>query len=261
MLSNPWPSLIWHTYDYYLYPGGTYFGMKKSMELLHVQYSYKSGDVVVVNSTLNPYSGLQLKADRYNGKGELLYTRSSGTNIGPDTAIKCFQIPASSSEDPVQFLRLEMKDKEGKSISINWYWLSSKQDSLNWPKSKWFYTPQSSFAGFQDLESLPLTSLSIRTQFTKNGENNVGELVVKNTSKAVAFFVHLRVLNKKGGSDILPIIFDDNYICLAPGESRIIHCHWLQEDAPDSRPFVSAEGWNLDLPACKADVNSEFTKD
>jgi hypothetical protein len=25
-------SLIWHTYDYYLYPAGTYFGMKKSME-------------------------------------------------------------------------------------------------------------------------------------------------------------------------------------------------------------------------------------
>ena len=40
MGSNPWPGLIWHTYDYYLYPAGTYFGMKKSMEPLHVMYSY-----------------------------------------------------------------------------------------------------------------------------------------------------------------------------------------------------------------------------
>jgi exo-1,4-beta-D-glucosaminidase len=45
MLSNPWPSLIWHTYDYYLYPAGTYFGMKKSMEPLHVMYSYKTNEV------------------------------------------------------------------------------------------------------------------------------------------------------------------------------------------------------------------------
>ena len=45
MLSNPWPSLIWHTYDYYLYPAGTYFGMKKSMEPLHVMYSYKTNRV------------------------------------------------------------------------------------------------------------------------------------------------------------------------------------------------------------------------
>ena len=45
MGANPWPSLIWHTYDYYLYPAGTYFGMKKSMEPLHVMYSYKSHEV------------------------------------------------------------------------------------------------------------------------------------------------------------------------------------------------------------------------
>ena len=52
MLSNPWPGLIWHTYDYYLYPAGTYFGMKKSMEPLHVMYSYQSNEVDIINSLL-----------------------------------------------------------------------------------------------------------------------------------------------------------------------------------------------------------------
>ena len=29
MLNNAWPSMIWHLYDFYLRPGGGYFGAKK----------------------------------------------------------------------------------------------------------------------------------------------------------------------------------------------------------------------------------------
>jgi len=38
MLNNAWPSMIWHLYDWYLRPGGSYFGAKKACEPLHVQY-------------------------------------------------------------------------------------------------------------------------------------------------------------------------------------------------------------------------------
>ena len=51
MLNNAWPSLIWHLYDYYLVPGGGYFGTKKAMEPLHVQYDYDDQSVAVVNDT------------------------------------------------------------------------------------------------------------------------------------------------------------------------------------------------------------------
>jgi len=51
MLNNAWPSLIWHLYDYYLVPAGGYFGTKKAMEPIHVQYSYDDNSVAVVNST------------------------------------------------------------------------------------------------------------------------------------------------------------------------------------------------------------------
>jgi exo-1,4-beta-D-glucosaminidase len=34
MLNNAWPSMIWHLYDYYLRPGGGYFGTKKALEPL-----------------------------------------------------------------------------------------------------------------------------------------------------------------------------------------------------------------------------------
>ena len=41
MLNNAWPSLIWHLYDWYMRPGGGYFGTKEACEPLHVQYSLR----------------------------------------------------------------------------------------------------------------------------------------------------------------------------------------------------------------------------
>ena len=50
MQNNAWPGMIWHLYDFYLRPGGSYFGAKKAGEPLHVQFAYDDRSVVVVNS-------------------------------------------------------------------------------------------------------------------------------------------------------------------------------------------------------------------
>src|SRR5438132_1833920 len=93
MLCNPWPSLIWHTYDYYLYPAGTYFGMKKAMESLHVMYSYRSNEVDIINSRLEKFNGLSVKADVYNLDGTVEYSNSVTTSVDEDGTQKCFAIP------------------------------------------------------------------------------------------------------------------------------------------------------------------------
>ena len=49
--------MIWHLYDYYLRPGGSYFGSKKAGEPLHVQYSYDDRSVVVVNDLQQAFRG------------------------------------------------------------------------------------------------------------------------------------------------------------------------------------------------------------
>ena len=66
MLNNAWPSIIWHLYDYYLNPAGGYFGSKKALEPLHVQYSYDDRSVVVVNSLYQPFQNLKVAAKLYN---------------------------------------------------------------------------------------------------------------------------------------------------------------------------------------------------
>ena len=73
MLNNAWPSMIWHLYDYYLRPGGGYFGTKKACEPLHVQYSYDDRSVVVVNDSApsrSPASRLPRKVLDFDLDGE-----------------------------------------------------------------------------------------------------------------------------------------------------------------------------------------------
>src|SRR5262249_39811201 len=59
MLNNAWPSLIWHLYSYDLRPAGGYFGSKKALESIHVQFSPDDRTVAVVNSTQSAQSGLK----------------------------------------------------------------------------------------------------------------------------------------------------------------------------------------------------------
>lgn len=246
MLSNPWPSLIWHTYDYYLYPAGTYFGMKKSLEPMHVMYSYNTNSVNIVNSMLRAYSGLKVKATVYDMDGSQKFSKEVTSNVAGDGIKQCFVLPAISGLSDVYFVRLELKNAAGKVESINWYWLSSKKDELNWKKSTWYYTPQSAFADYSSLSGMPKTTL--RETHTKGSDKArpAYQITLKNTGKAVAFFIHIRALKEKGGEDILPVIFGDNYISLAPGESRTIKCSYESKDAGSGEPYFIVNGWNVD---------------
>jgi len=246
MLSNPWPSLIWHTYDYYLYPAGTYFGMKKSMEPLHVMYSYQTNSINIINSMLKAYTGLKVKATVYNMDGSQKFNKEVTANVAGDGIKQCFVLPAISDLSNVYFVRLELKNAAGKVESINWYWLSSKKDELNWKKSTWYYTPQSAFADYSPLSGMAKTTLSVMHTSSGDKAMPAHEITLKNTGKTVAFFVHIRALKEKGGDDILPVIFGDNYISLAPGESRTIKCSYERKDAGSGEPYFLVNGWNVD---------------
>jgi len=246
MLSNPWPSLIWHTYDYYLYPAGTYFGMKKSMEPLHVMYSYNTNSVNIINSWMQSFSGLKVSATVYNADGTIKFNKETTADVAEDGVKQCFTIPQIDGLSDVYFVRLELKNAAGKVESINWYWLSPKKDELNWKKSTWYYTPQSVFTDYKSLADMPKTTLDISHTSKKTANGTSHQITLKNAGKTVAFFVHIRALKEKGGDDILPVIFEDNYISLAPGETRTIECNYLNKDAGNSEPYFLVSGWNVD---------------
>ena len=163
--------------------------------------------------------------------------------------------------NPISFLRLELKKKKKKTVSINWYWLSQKDDSLDWSKSKWFYTPQRSYADFSELRKLAPTALKLSYTTTVTTAGVSHHITVMNTGKTISFFVHLRALKKKGGEDILPVIFEDNYLLLAPGEKRSVNCSYLKKDAGKLVPYITASAWNLDVANSHASKNAAFVNE
>ncbi|HMH31927.1 MAG TPA: glycoside hydrolase family 2 protein, partial [Puia sp.] len=189
------------------------------------------------------------------------FTKTLRTGVDPDKIKNCFPVPGPASADQVYFLRLQLTGRQAKPVSINWYWLSGKNDSLDWNKSKWYYTPQSGYADFSALTKLPPTTLNLSYSTTKTGDRSRNMITVTNTGKSVAFFLHLRALRKKGGEDILPVIFEDNYLLLAPGESRIIECSYLNKDAGVDASYISASAWNLDQEHSKAGKNTGFVNE
>jgi exo-1,4-beta-D-glucosaminidase len=105
---------------------------------------------------------------------------------------------------------------------------------------------------------MPQTSVDVEHSSNKNADSTMHTITIKNTGKAVAFFVHVRVLKQKNADDILPVIFSDNYISLAPGESRTIESTYSNKDAGNASPYILVSGWNLDIKKSKTIKEAGF---
>jgi exo-1,4-beta-D-glucosaminidase len=140
------------------------------------------------------------------------------------------------------FLRLQLHAPGGELVSDNFYWLSTKADTLNWAKRQdTVYTPQAEFADLTGLNSLPQLSLRTSAAFL-NGE---AQVTLMNPGNAIAFMVHVRVTRGQGGEDLTPILWDDNYFSLLPGEKRTVTAKFPSPSQDGPKPFLVVEGWNV----------------
>jgi exo-1,4-beta-D-glucosaminidase len=245
MLNNAWPSLAWHLYDYYLEAGSGYYGTKKSLEPFHVQYSYDDQSVVVVNSTLAPSASLTVRASVVNIDGTPQWSKTTVIDLPPDGVVRAFTIPDLNNLSKTYFVSLTLEDKAGVVLSRNFYWLSTVKDVLDWTKRKWYITPTSDHGDFTALANLPSVTLDVKTSFDHDGADNIAVVTLTNPGSSLAFFVRLRVMQRPGGSEILPSMWSDNYVSLLPSETRTLTARWRSDDAPDAVPTVVVDGWNV----------------
>jgi exo-1,4-beta-D-glucosaminidase len=247
MLNNAWPSLIWHLYDYYLVPAGGYFGTKKATEPVHVQYSYDDNSVAVINGTYEAVKGAKVTAKLYNIDAKEKGSREITMDLAADSSAKVFDLPKVDDLTTTYFLRLDLHDAAGKLVSDNFYWLSTKADTLDWKHRKdTVYTPQAEFADLTGLNSLPPARIVVsRQSLGKSGRNNWMTLTVENTGEGIAFMVHPRVTQGKGGEDVTPIFWSENYFSLLPGEKRSVRARYEDAALGGKEPVLEVEGYNI----------------
>jgi len=246
MLNNAWPSLIWHLYDYYLVPAGGYFGTKKAQEIVHVQYDYDTNSVSVINGKYEDLKGYKVTAKLYNIDAKEAASHDATIDLPADSATKAFDLPTPANLSTTYFLKLQLNDASGNQISDNFYWLSTKPDTMDWKHKKdTVYTPQKDFADLTGLNSLPQVKLDVQSSAQGAGETGMFHLHIKNTSNAVAFMVHLRLTKGKEGDDLVPIFWDDNYFSLLPGEEKSLAVSFAVADLGGSEPVLTIDGYNV----------------
>ena len=246
MLNNAWPSMIWHLYDWYLRPGGGYFGAKTALQTLDPVYGYDDKNIYVVNSRFEVAKGLRVQTKVLNLDMTEKFSNESTVDVPEDGVVKVVALPEIADLSATYFVALRISDASGKMLSSNFYWLSTKPETIDWAKSTWYTTPTASYADFTALSQLPKVKLNVSERSEKQGENEITHVTVENPSKSLAFFVRIKVDKSKGGEEILPVLWEQNYVSLLPGEKRELTATYRASELGAAKPYVEVSGWNLE---------------
>ena len=252
MLNNGWPSMMWHLYDYYLQPAAGYFGTKKACEPLHIQYSYDDRSIVVVNSVNRDFRNLIAEISLYDFNLRRLFRRKIALDSAADSVRRLLNIPDDNIGTDVHFVRLTLADKQGRVLSTNFYWLPRKPSTYDWSteseKKHPYYTGVTSYEDLTMLNQLRKVHLEVSASARRQPNSGEASVRIHNPPGGLAFQIHLSIVDEKSGEEILPVLWEDNYISLMPGESREIAAHY---DTPLNAGGLKLEvdGWNIDSEA------------
>ena len=142
------------------------------------------------------------------------------------------------------FVRLDLADASGKSLSSNFYWLPKALEEFDWDKTNYFTTP-AKYADMTALASLPAANVEWNSLAERHGEEQTLRVTLHNVGESLAFMVHVSLRHRRNGDDIAPVLWDDNYISLLPGESRTLTATVNARDLRGIAPLVRVDGWNI----------------
>ena len=245
MFDNAWPSIYWHLFDWYLRPAGGYFGSKKANEPVHVLYSYDDRSVAVVNSEKSraPLRGVRLRARILGIDGSEKFARDTVIDVPGDSSMRIFVLPEPAGVTGAYFADLRLIDAGGHPLSTNLYWLSSQPDVLA-DTSTWYMTPVKKYADYTALRSMPNAAVDVTAHFGSSSGSGQARVTLKNPGRSIAFFMRMQITGR-GDEEALPVLWEDNYVTLLPGETRTIMATYRVRDLGGSPPRLVLTGWNV----------------
>jgi exo-1,4-beta-D-glucosaminidase len=258
MLNSHWPSFFGHLFDYYLRPGGAYYGAKKGLQPLSVVFdSYATGvhdhaNITVVNQTPSDQKNLTVRVRVYDLQGQVRDDRSAGNvNVASGGAVQALALPRLARDSSVFFVRAQLIDKTGKVVAENVYWQSQQLDDVGDPSNdSAFELRQASWADMTGLNNMPQVPLGVTASRTADQSDNRVTIRLHNPSQRVAFFERAELTSTPAGDEILPIEYNDNYVTVFPGETVELQgqawtgvaAKWVRVTGYNTPPAVVAVG-------------------
>lgn len=225
-LNAAFPSVVWQVYDWYLMPNAGYYFMQNACEPLHIQLNLMNNRVLALNRTYREAAGLTAVADVYGADLKPLFHQEKSLSLAATEVEETLDLSSVLTKSQgVNFVVLRLKDKSGKTISANTYWLSSNND-------------------FKALNNMPEAGVSVKVAGRTDGEaDKTWKIEVTNTSGNLAFFIRPQMM--ANGEEILPGMWSAGYFTLAPSETRTISVTVPDTALKGKEPQVKISGWNV----------------
>lgn len=246
MLNSAWPEMYWQLYDSYLLPNAAYYATKKAGKPIHAIYNYGDKSIYLINDRLESSPTLKMIIRIFDINSNKYFEKVITTNIAPNSSKKMVKLPEISNISETYFVSLKIFEKD-KEIDDNFYWISKKQDILDYDAKvpNWYYhTPSKQYADYSELTKLKKVNLTYSIVKKTQNKNVIYEINMKNPSDKIAFFTELRILDKSSGESILPVIWSDNYITMLPGESKIFTATIKKKHLKNKEIEFIFKGWN-----------------
>ncbi|MGO4514162.1 hypothetical protein AB4Y89_00110 [Terriglobus sp. 2YAB30_2] len=252
MLNNHWPSFFGHLYDYYMEPGGGYFGAKKALRPLSVVFDYYAGKphgaakIRITNQTMSLQTGLRVRVRIYDLQGKVRYAKeATHQSVAAQGVTVALTLPRPTHLASTYFVRCELFGADGRRLVDNVYWQSKTLDDFGDPlhdDDDYPYT-QTSWSTFLDLNSMPKIKLDVAGTVTTADDRSRFSITLHNGSSNVAFFERVTIIGNRDGEDVLPIEYDDNYVTIFPGETKSIQGSFDPRVLGDRKAWVRVAGY------------------
>ncbi len=224
------PSFVWQLYHYDLEPNASLYGAKKAAETVHVQLNEANGGIEVVNNTPNELTGLKIHTTIYGFDSKARSSKDYVVATVPgSTTMKAAQIDVPASISPIYFVKLDLIEADGRLVSSNFYWQNVAQDD------------------FTELGKLPTAAIEVTGESKVEGEKTLLTVTLRNPTETIALMTHLQLHRKGSEKRVLPVFYSDNYMTLAPGESRTVTIEAATKDLAGDAPQILVDGFNVEV--------------
>jgi exo-1,4-beta-D-glucosaminidase len=253
MLNSHWPNFFGHIIDYYLKPGGAYFGAKKGLKPVNIVYDYygggdhSTGKIFVVNRTLAALSGLEASIALIDPDGSVRFSRKSGRVDAPaNSSVTALELPRLENLPAVFFVRCQLRDHGGRILAENIYWDSTAKDVLVPPdKENAFDSSQIAWADFAPLNSMKPATVAATGQFSESDGWITAQVALRNPSSVPAFFLRAEITNSGDANEILPVTWSDNYVTIFGGESMMLEARFRPSEVGHGGMVLRVGGHNV----------------
>ncbi len=240
MSSPAQPSFVWQLYHYDLEPNASYFGAMHASEPVHIQFNQATDELQVINNLPQPLADAVAHVSIYHLDGSVAHEYDVKVTAPPDVATNLGPVEFPKTLTSTHFINLDLRDAQGKLISSNFYW----RGEPGYPDV------------LSDLNTMPAVTLYAQAESKDTDGKRLVTVTLHNPTPNIALMTHVQLRRQRSGERVLPVFYSDNYVSVAPNETKTITIEAASKDFNGEEALVVFDGWNVTVaPASFAGVS------